>query len=284
MLLEVSASYAQSLGYDGENLVGRSTTPADLGIWVEAGQRGRWVELMSEKGELIGFEAPLRRRDGSIATFVISGKILRMAEEDCAIVVLHDISRQKQHEEHLSRIAYYDPLTMLPNRRLLNDRLHQAIAHNQRASKRLAVCYLDLDGFKRVNDTLGHEVGDRVLQEAALRLLGSVRGGDTVARLGGDEFVLVLGGLSGHKECITAVERLVQTVSAPYEIEGHRLHEISASVGVTVVPGDDADPDTLVRNADHAMYSAKQAGKNRFHFFERPRAEPRAEPRPHAYP
>jgi diguanylate cyclase (GGDEF)-like protein/PAS domain S-box-containing protein len=284
VLLEASRSYAQSLGYEHEEIVGRSTMPGDLGIWVAAEDRARWVERMAVNGEVVGFETPLRRRDGSTATFLISGKMLQMGDEGCAIVVLHDISRQKQHEEHLSRIAYYDPLTTLPNRRLLSDRLRQALAQNQRTSKRLAVCYLDLDGFKRVNDTLGHQIGDRVLQEVAQRLVASVRGGDTVARLGGDEFVLVLGALNSHKECVAALERLVHAVSAPYEIEGHRLQDISASVGVTIVPGDETDPELLVRHADDAMYAAKQAGKNRFHFFDRSSRDHRPEPRAHAYP
>jgi diguanylate cyclase (GGDEF)-like protein/PAS domain S-box-containing protein len=274
VLLEVSRSYADSLGYEHDEVVGRSTLPGDLGIWVEAGHRRQWLEQLAASGEVTGFETPMRRKDGSIAIFLISAKIVRMGAEECVIVVHHDISRQKQHEEHLSRIANHDPLTKLPNRRLLADRLQQALVHGRRTGTQVAVCYLDLDGFKEVNDTLGHPVGDRVLEEVAKRLLAAVRGGDTVARLGGDEFVLVLGGLVGPTECVAALERLVGVVAAPYDIDQRRVTGISASIGVTLAPDDGAEPDKLVRHADLAMYAAKQEGKNRFHFFDPPRDHP----------
>ncbi|MBI4985627.1 MAG: diguanylate cyclase [Rhodocyclales bacterium] len=175
--------------------------------------------------------------------------------------------RQSEHEERLERIAHYDALTGIPNRSLLPDRMLQAIAQTGRSAGLLAVCYLDLDGFKAVNDSLGHEAGDRLLVETAFRLRYCVRAGDTVARLGGDEFVLLLLGLAQTEECEAALQRILEALNRPVEVAaGHSTH-ISASIGVTLYPKDNTDADTLLRHADHAMYQAKQKGKNRYEFF-----------------
>jgi len=268
VVLDASRSYSDYFGYRPEEVVGRSTLPGDLGLWIDAEQRRLWTELLRRDGEVIGFEAPLRRKDGVIVTVLISGKVLEVDGEQCVIVVFHDITERKQQAQRLERIAHHDPLTGLPNRLLLGDRLPQAIARNQRAGTRIAVCYLDLDGFKQINDRFGHPAGDRLLIEVANRLSGSVRGGDTVARLGGDEFVILLSDLVDDNECRVALERLLQTVSAPYVVTDSEQASISASIGVTLYPGDPVDADTLVRHADHAMYAAKQAGKNRYQLFD----------------
>ncbi|MDD5249760.1 MAG: EAL domain-containing protein [Rhodocyclaceae bacterium] len=269
-VLEVSRSYAEYFGYTRGEVLGRSTLPGDLGVWCSAEQRRHWAQQLECDGEVVGFETPLRRKDGSLVTVMISGKVIEIAGAPCVIVDIHDITEQKRHEEQLKEIAHHDPLTKLPNRILLGDRLRQAIAHSRRAGTRVAICYLDLDGFKAINDALGHHAGDRLLVAVADRLLAAVRSADTVARLGGDEFVLLLSGLTDDDECRTAIDRLLMAVSAPYpETDGEGI-AISASIGVTVFPNDAADPDTLVRHADHAMYAAKQAGKNRYDFFDMP--------------
>ena len=188
------------------------------------------------------------------------GQIVRVAG------IAEDITERQQYQRHLEDMAHYDPLTHLPNRRLLADRLRQALAHAQRTGQLLAVCMLDLDGFKPVNDTHGHKVGDQLLIELARRLQAGVRGDDTVARLGGDEFVLLLGSIHSVREMDEALTRLLQVIAAPYALVEPPL-QLSASIGVTLYPNDSGDADTLLRHADHAMYLAKEAGKNRYLLF-----------------
>ncbi|MRR49876.1 MAG: diguanylate cyclase [Rhodocyclaceae bacterium] len=181
--------------------------------------------------------------------------------------VLSDITTAKRYAEKLERIAHYDVLTGIPNRALLADRMGQAIAQTNRNRSLLAVCYLDLDGFKPVNDRFGHEAGDRLLMEIARRLRDCLRGGDTVARLGGDEFVLLFTGLASEDECRTALTRVLESINTPVSLDGQEA-TVSASIGVALYPRDDSDPDALLRHADQAMYLAKQEGKNRYHFAE----------------
>jgi len=186
------------------------------------------------------------------------------------IGVFTDISQIKEHEAELDRIAHYDSLTGVPNRRLLADRLDQAITHARRSNKSLAVCYLDLDGFKPINDQFGHAAGDELLITITLRLKEVLRAEDTLARLGGDEFVLICTDLSQSEEIHIVLDRVLAAVSSPILIEDASV-SVSASIGVTLYPGDDADPDTLLRHADQAMYLAKDAGKNRYQLFDRER-------------
>jgi diguanylate cyclase (GGDEF)-like protein/PAS domain S-box-containing protein len=178
-----------------------------------------------------------------------------------------DITEQKQAAIALEHLAHYDALTQLPNRTLLADRLAMALAQARRSGERLAVALLDLDGFKPINDEFGHDVGDLILIEVADRLRASLREVDTVARLGGDEFVLVLSGFGEEAEYQRSLERLLATLAEPYTVAGTTA-TLSASIGVTLFPDDDADTDTLVRHADQAMYVAKQAGRNRYHVFD----------------
>ncbi|MBS1161630.1 MAG: hypothetical protein H6R15_4049 [Proteobacteria bacterium] len=267
-VLEVSRSFVEFFGHRSDDIVGRSTFAVGIELWVDPAHQQRWMESIALETGALGFEAPLRRKDGSVVIVQLFVKAVEMDGEPCVIVSFHDITAQKQYAQHLERIAHHDPLTGLPNRLLLGDRLRQAIAQNQRAGTRIAVCYLDLDGFKQINDRFGHQAGDQLLVEVANRLMAGVRGGDTVARLGGDEFVVVLSSLAGDEECRGALERLLRTVAATYEVEGSEQGGISASIGVTLFPDDFVDPDTLVCHADHAMYIAKQAGKNRYQMFD----------------
>ncbi|MBF0168051.1 MAG: EAL domain-containing protein [Alphaproteobacteria bacterium] len=178
-----------------------------------------------------------------------------------------DITQIMEQGRRMEQMAHYDALTRLPNRVLLADRMYQAMARSQRSGETLAICMMDLDGFKPVNDTLGHKAGDQLLQEVSHRLSDSIRGGDTAARIGGDEFALLLGGLQSLREFEMIVGRLLQVISSPYTI-GEQQVRISASIGVTLYPNDGSDPDLLLRHADQAMYLAKQAGKNQFQLFD----------------
>ncbi|NTV95472.1 MAG: EAL domain-containing protein [Thiobacillus sp.] len=180
----------------------------------------------------------------------------------------HDISERKEHQKHLEHIAHYDNLTSLPNRVLLADRLRQAMALAHRQDKLLAVVYLDLDGFKQVNDNHGHEIGDKLLTLIAGRMKQALREGDTLARMGGDEFVAVLLNLDDRDFCLPILDRVLAAASLPVLTDGLELH-VSASVGVTFFPQPEGvDADQLLRQADQAMYLAKQTGKNRYRIFD----------------
>lgn len=182
------------------------------------------------------------------------------------IIAFIDITHARDHREAVEHIAFHDALTGLPNRRLLSDRLSQSLSRAERQSGRLAVCFLDLDGFKPVNDRHGHEAGDMLLVEIARRLLTVVRADDTVSRLGGDEFVVVLNGLSSEQERDEILVRITATIAVPiYLAPGSEAH-VTASIGVAMYPQDGNDADTLLRRADQAMYRAKQSGKNVCHF------------------
>ncbi len=170
------------------------------------------------------------------------------------------------HAANLEGIAYYDPLTGVPNRRLLIDRLSQAISHAHRSGRILAICYFDLDGFKPVNDQLGHDAGDQLLVEITCRLQTILRAGDTLARLGGDEFALLLGDIEQNKECYDILERILASIRTPLNIKNQSV-SVSASLGVTLYPLDDSEPGNLLRHADQAMYQAKAAGKNQFYLY-----------------
>ncbi len=215
----------------------------------------RNILVRAKNGEEIAIEnsaAPIRDHDGNILGCVL---------------VFHDVREKRQLLEQITWQAGHDTLTSLPNRILLADRMVRALANAHRQNRLLAVCLLDLDGFKPVNDRHGHEQGDRLLIEVAGRLEKAVRGGDTVARLGGDEFVLLISDLNDMDAMEVALQRVLTAVSEPYLISEEPLR-ISASIGVAVYPLDDADSDTLLRHADQAMYQAKQGGRNRFQLFD----------------
>ena len=170
------------------------------------------------------------------------------------------------YTESLKRKAYYDPLTELPNRTLLRDRINQAIALAKRNGTRVAVLFIDLDYFKTVNDTYGHEVGDRILVQVARRLSSVFRETDTIARFGGDEFVAVVTNVREFKEVVSVAERILRLFESPFEANGDEVY-LSASIGITFYPDNGMDPTTLIKNADMAMYKAKEEGKNSFAFF-----------------
>ena len=183
-----------------------------------------------------------------------------------------DITLRKAAEEQINSLAFYDPLTLLPNRRLLSDRLKQALASSARSGKYGALLFIDLDNFKVTNDTLGHTVGDLMLQTVGQRLVTCVREGDTVARLGGDEFVLMLEGLNGTMtesaaQAKTVGEKVLGTISQPYLLAGHHCRS-TPSIGVTLFTDHSETSDELLKRADLAMYEAKKAGRNTLRFFD----------------
>ena len=183
-----------------------------------------------------------------------------------AVMVFHDVSTTRALSLNLAHQAQHDSLTDLPNRSLLDDRLTHALVGARRHNSKLAVLYLDLDRFKNVNDSLGHDIGDRLLQIVAQRLLGCVRGSDTVSRLGGDEFVILLSEVTAGEDAAVSAEKVLRAVGAPVNIGGLHLHA-SASIGIAIYPEDGKDTEALLKHADFAMYHAKDCGRGNFQFF-----------------
>jgi diguanylate cyclase (GGDEF)-like protein/PAS domain S-box-containing protein len=277
-VLEASRSFPAYFGFAADEMVGRSTLPGDLGLWVDMACRRKWRENIERQGEVLDLELPARRKDGSIVTLLLSGKRIEIGGEPCTLVAVHDICERENLAARHESVAYHDPVTGLPNRLLLSDRLRQAIGQAQRSGSRIAICSLAVDGFADVEDRFGHEAAEWLLTEAANRLVASVRSGDTVARLGGAEFSILLCGLSRDDECQAALDRLLRAASATYALGEGLTAEVAVSIGVTIYPNDPVDPDTLLRHADHAMYAARQSGKSRYRLFDA-RIEQRIEAR-----
>jgi len=183
-----------------------------------------------------------------------------------AVMVFRDVSAAQAQALRMSYLAQHDVVTDLPNRISLNDRLNRALSLARRRQTRLAVLFLDLDRFKTVNDSLGHAIGDALLQSVAQRLLGCVRDPDTVSRQGGDEFVVLLSEVARIMDAAICAEKILLALSAPHTIEGHELH-VSASLGIATFPNDGDDVETLIKNADFAMYFAKNSGRNNYQFY-----------------
>jgi diguanylate cyclase (GGDEF)-like protein len=195
-------------------------------------------------------------------------------------VIRYAIERQRLLHELERRQVNNDPLTGLPNRHLFLDRLRQARAHAKRNKQLAAVAFVDLDGFKIVNDTFGHAAGDQILKSVAQRLNRSVRESDTVARMGGDEFTLVLSELEAPEGAAVVAQKVLRTLAQPHRLNG-RLFIITASIGISVYPNDGNDQETLIDKADLAMYHAKAAGKNQYRFAETPPQRPTPKPGGH---
>lgn len=206
-------------------------------------------------------QAQMRRKDGRLIWVDMNGMMLT-PETDETLWMFTDITAMKQHQEQVEHIAFHDSLTGLPNRLLLADRLKSALALSHRLARGVAVCVIDLDGFKAVNDHHGHDVGDRLLRSVADRLSACVRESDTVARLGGDEFVLVLTPLAGADEGLGVLDRVSRALRRPVDLGPGRQAQVSSSIGVALHPEHGATPADLLRRADEAMYRAKRQGKN----------------------
>lgn len=210
----------------------------------------------------------LIRRDGStVAIENSTAPIIDFGGEITgAVIVFRDVTVCRNLAMNMAYLAQHDVLTQLPNRVLLDDRLDQAISFAERQGNSLAVMFLDLDNFKNINDTLGHAVGDSLLQSVAQRLTASVRRSDTVSRIGGDEFVLLLTECRNTQDAAITAQKLLTAVAATYQIDQHNL-QMTSSIGISVYPGDAISAQALIKNADTAMYRAKQAGRNNYHFF-----------------
>jgi diguanylate cyclase (GGDEF)-like protein/PAS domain S-box-containing protein len=218
----------------------------------------------------------LIRRDGSEVAIEDSAAPIhdRRGQVTGAVMVFHDVSSARALSLRMSYLAQHDSLTDLPNRTLLNDRLNRAIVLAERHGQRLAVLFLDVDRFKHVNDSVGHAIGDRLLQSLARRLLTCVRNSDTVSRQGGDEFVILLSEVTHAADAAVSAEKLLLALGEPHRIDQHDL-QVTVSIGIATYPDDGTDAETLLKRADFAMYHAKDRGRNNCQFFE-PRMNVRA--------
>ena len=269
MIVDVNPGFTRITGYEVEEVLGKNPRVLSSGKHPETFYQEMWASLQANdfwRGEIWNRHKSGRHYPEMLSLSVVRDKA---GTPQHYIGVFSDISQLKEHVAELDRIAHYDMLTGAPNRRLLSDRLSQAIARTNRSGKGLAVCCLDLDSFKPVNDRFGHGMGDLMLVEIAQRLQGVLRAEDTLARLGGDEFVLLLNeqDRNNQEDTTLVLDRVLSAIRAPVVMNDIELN-ITGSIGITLYPEDNVDADTLIRHADQAMYRAKNAGKNCYRFFD----------------
>jgi len=260
-ILSANRAFTTITGYSEAEIRGQTPQQLQSGQYSKAFYAEMWRRLLEAnhwEGEISN-----RRKDGSIAAEWLSISAVRLDNGKIAnyVAIFTDISERKRDEERIRRIAQYDPLTELPNRSLLFDRMNNTLTGARRYDKRFAVLFLDLDGFKPINDSHGHDVGDAVLREVARRLEAKVRASDTVSRHGGDEFVILVPELPEPEQVTQLGGKLLAIIAETYRIGGLELR-LTASIGISVYPEDGEDIDSLMKNADSAMYRAKNAGRN----------------------
>lgn len=266
--LDVNASFTEITGYTRDEVLRQHHSMLKSGRHDEQFYQTMWQQLTQE-GQWSG-EVWKRRKSGELYLEFMSINVVHdnHGEIQNFVALFNDITTQKEYQQKLEYIAHYDVLTKLPNRVLLADRLNQAMEMTNRNQRLLAVAYMDLDGFKKINDQHGHDIGDQLLEILAARFNDILRKEDTISRLGGDEFVAVFVDLQEKQDCFQMLNRLLQASSQPFYIKETFL-QVSGSIGVSFYPqGELLDPDQLLRQADQAMYQAKLSGKNRFHIFD----------------
>jgi len=266
IIVTVNPAFTEITGYTMEEAIGKSirmlnsereNPDAYADLWSSLDKNGRW------QGELWA----LRKDGGHFLRWLSVSTIYNPdGTVHSRVGLFSDITKKRETDELIWRQANFDSLTGLPNRSMFHDRLEQAIKKAYRNDEQVALLFLDLDYFKEVNDTLGHGMGDKLLQEAAKRLRGCVRESDTVARLGGDEFTVILGELSDSRSVERVVPEILRMLAEPFQLGTEQVY-ISASIGITFYPDDGVEIDTLLKNADQAMYAAKSLGRNRYSYF-----------------
>ena len=265
-IVAINDAFEKLFGYSPTDAIGQEldsliATPETLVEALEFTRRVRWGEQIYGSGRR-------KRKDGSLVDVEVYGMPVIVGGEQVGILgVYQDVSSRKQAEEQLHYMATHDLLTNLPNRFLFNDRLNQAVAKAKRGDRRFAVLFLDLDGFKEVNDRFGHQKGDGILQQVAERLKGCLRGSDTLARLGGDEFSLILEDIQETRSAAAVPQKLLAALAAPFYLDENEI-TITASIGVSLYPDDGDSTELLLKQADTAMYRAKEIGGNIYVYFD----------------
>lgn len=269
-IIDVNQAFTELTGYQRDEVLGRNPRLLNSGRHDKAFFTTvfRTLEASSNwHGELCN-----RRKDGSEFVCLMTLNAVRNGDGRIShyVALMSDISDHAAQKERIEKLAYHDSLTLLPNRRLLADRLQQALLAAEREHRQVEVCCLDLDGFKPINDRHGHEAGDQVLREVAARLTGALRPNDTAARLGGDEFVLLLTNVDAGHGSDAILERVLLALRAPITLDSGAVVAVSASIGVASYPQHGREPELLLRRGDQAMYMAKQAGRNCLRHFQQP--------------
>ena len=265
-LLRVNLKYCEMLGYTEAELAGRAvdlvTHPDDRAL--VAAQRTRLLYA----GEALPVEKRNLRKDGSVIWVSVSAALVRDADgaPDYLVAMVQDMTERRRAEAALQHQAYHDSLTGLPNRALFYDRLEQAVSYARRRDITVAALVVDLDRFKMVNDSLGHTVGDRLLQQVGQRLSTCVRSGDTVARIGGDEFGVLLADMARPQDAAIVGEKILEALAPAFDVEAHEVF-LTASAGIAAFPCDGSDSVALIRNADAAMSRAKEHGRDNYQFY-----------------
>jgi diguanylate cyclase (GGDEF)-like protein/PAS domain S-box-containing protein len=264
-IVSVNPAFTDITGYERHEVIGKTAQMLSSGGYDPAFYQSIW-QTVDECGYWTG-EIWARKKSGDLFMEWLSISAIRGIGDRISHYVTQgvDITNQKRADERIHYLAHYDSLTKLPNRTLLQDRIARAITAAERNNERVSVMFIDLDRFKNINDSLGHPVGDRLLQAVADRLRGCVRDNDTVARLGGDEFVVVLPE-TGSDGASYVATKILTSLSGPYQVESFQLI-ITPSIGVSIFPEDGGDIETLIKNADAALYHAKDNGRNNYQFF-----------------
>lgn len=267
--LAANQALADLYGYASPAQLVRELSDIGQSLYADRRRRDQFADIIARDGRVRDFESEVFCRDGRRIWISENAHAVRGPSGDVLYYegTVEDISDRRQHQAELEYQATHDPLTDLPNRILLQDRLGQAVENARRYNRQVAVAFVDLDNFKIINDSLGHAVGDKLLQEIARRLNNSLRAVDTVARYGGDEFVLILCEQNSMADLSLMLERILASIAEPALIDGHDLR-VSGSIGVTVYPRDGGDFSALLSQADAAMYHAKAAGRGQFQFFK----------------
>ena len=266
-IVDINPAFTEITGYNRAEVIGQAPSLLKSGRHPEAFFKDMWRQLLDEghwQGEIWNC-----RKNGELFAELLTISTLVDENGDTLhyLGLFSDITKSKQQQQALEMMAHYDILTRLPNRSLFADRFQLAIAHSDRQHSLLAVIFLDLDGFKPINDLYGHDIGDQLLVEVSQRIKACIREDDTASRLGGDEFAILLNDVSSVNHCERLIARIQRSIALPYKIDDDPI-QLSASMGVTIYPLDNADVDTLLRHADQAMYQAKQGGRNRHYLFD----------------
>jgi diguanylate cyclase (GGDEF)-like protein/PAS domain S-box-containing protein len=268
--VEANDKYERDFGWSRSELIGSTTR--DIALWPSLHMRQRWVEALQARGSIVDYETLWMHRNGTQRSVSISGEVIDYDGKSCILAYITDITERKAAEEQIQKLAFFDSLTGLPNRRLLLNRLELALAAAQRHRRHGGLLFIDLDNFKTLNDTHGHSKGDLLLQQVAQRLLACVREGDTVSRLGGDEFVVMLDNLSedpmvAANQAEVVAEKIRYHLDQNYEIADFQFHT-TASIGITLFGEQTESIEEPLKRADTAMYQAKGAGRNAIRFFD----------------
>lgn len=269
-IMAINPAFTRITGYELTDVLGKDPNMFQSGQHNKSFYKKMWQKLLKEdhwQGEIWD-----RHKNGKIHAKWLNISVIRNADKSiyCYVAQFSDITEKKRQDEQLYKQANYDQLTGLPNRNLFKDQLCREIKKSHRSGRALSLLFLDLDRFKDINDTLGHDKGDKLLKEVALRLLSCVRKTDTIARLGGDEFAIILPEVDNKTRIETIAKNIIHKLSTPFKLDKkHVGHYISTSIGIVVFPDDGTDMKSLMKHADQAMYAAKLAGRNRFNYFTR---------------